>query len=528
MTITAITLENFKGIREPVRIELKPITLLFGPNSAGKSTIVQALHYAREIFEHHNLDPDKTQLGGDFVDLGGFKNLVHQHDLSLPIRIRLDFTVGDDGLRSYLPDLASLAGVEDLKTVEVEQGSVELTIQWSARLQKPILIRYEVGLDGEAFSRIEQSNDGKIIYISWLNFAHSLFLHLHEIGQTDPEQQVEYWLQGLVEACAVLPQPIQSDGSLFLPILDQLTVLPRWGRPLRFEEPNGFLAEVLGDYSEFVHYLSSCIVGPGDVVRSSLEHLCYLGPIREVPPRRVQPALSPDSSRWASGLAAYDLLFEGDAPFLARVNEWLAGKERLNSGHKVEVKKYRELEESHPLTLAVLQDRLLDEETDFRTSLNQLKVERRLLIRDETRDVELTLQDIGVGISQVLPVVVAALASSNGIVAIEQPELHIHPAFQVTLGDLFIEQVQENPEQLFLLETHSEHLLLRLLRRIRETTEGEVPPHQSLTPEELSINFLEPSDSGGIRLTRIRVDEDGDFLDHWPRGFFAERSTELF
>ena len=50
MSISAITIENFKGIREPVRIELKPITLLFGPNSSGKSTIVQALHYAREIF----------------------------------------------------------------------------------------------------------------------------------------------------------------------------------------------------------------------------------------------------------------------------------------------------------------------------------------------------------------------------------------------------------------------------------------------------------------------------------------------
>ena len=45
MLIKAITIENFKGISEPVRVEFKPLTLLFGPNSSGKSTIIQALHY---------------------------------------------------------------------------------------------------------------------------------------------------------------------------------------------------------------------------------------------------------------------------------------------------------------------------------------------------------------------------------------------------------------------------------------------------------------------------------------------------
>ena len=49
--ITAITIENFKGISEPVRLELRPITLLFGQNSAGKSSLLHALIYAREIFE---------------------------------------------------------------------------------------------------------------------------------------------------------------------------------------------------------------------------------------------------------------------------------------------------------------------------------------------------------------------------------------------------------------------------------------------------------------------------------------------
>ena len=84
MVITAITLENFKGIKGPCRIKLRPLTMLFGANSAGKSSVVQALHYAREIFMRQNTDPDKTLLGGS-MDLGGFSNMVYKHDQSLPI-----------------------------------------------------------------------------------------------------------------------------------------------------------------------------------------------------------------------------------------------------------------------------------------------------------------------------------------------------------------------------------------------------------------------------------------------------------
>lgn len=90
MLLKALTLENFKGIREPVRIEFAPITLLFGPNNAGKSTIVHALMYAREVLEHNNCDVRKTKLGGDAVDLGGFINMVHGHDRNRVIRMRFE------------------------------------------------------------------------------------------------------------------------------------------------------------------------------------------------------------------------------------------------------------------------------------------------------------------------------------------------------------------------------------------------------------------------------------------------------
>ena len=158
-----------------------------------------------------------------------------------------------------------------------------------------------------------------------------------------------------------------------------------------------------------------------------------------------------------------------DEFFIQKVNDWLAGSERFNSGYSIEVKKYRELENDHPLMLSIMQNRIFDEENDVREEILSLPILSRLIIRDEVRQIELSPQDIGVGISQVLPVLVSALHQRTGILAVEQPELHIHPAFQVTLGDLFIEQIRERPDLNFILETHSEHLTLRFLRRIRET-----------------------------------------------------------
>jgi predicted ATPase len=94
MRLSRIEIENFKGTGSKQVIEFRPITLLFGPNSAGKSTILQSLHYLREILERKNGDPDQTIAGG-LIELGGFATLVHSHDLMrrLPRDLRLLYAI---------------------------------------------------------------------------------------------------------------------------------------------------------------------------------------------------------------------------------------------------------------------------------------------------------------------------------------------------------------------------------------------------------------------------------------------------
>ena len=141
MIITALTISNFKGIREPVRVEFKPITLLFGPNSAGKSTIIQALHYAREIFINYNLNPDRVELGGDSIDLGGFLNFVNNHHDFKTITLRFDIDYDQVDMPEYfLPEIDA----EKFSNIfnAPDHGWVEIDIKWSQVVKRPTITNY--------------------------------------------------------------------------------------------------------------------------------------------------------------------------------------------------------------------------------------------------------------------------------------------------------------------------------------------------------------------------------------------------
>src|SRR5688572_2412892 len=89
--ITAIEIENFKGISTRTRIELGQLTLLFGANNAGKSTILQSLLFVLDALETGRADIDRTQLGGAQASLGGFQRIVHRHELDRDLRVRVEF-----------------------------------------------------------------------------------------------------------------------------------------------------------------------------------------------------------------------------------------------------------------------------------------------------------------------------------------------------------------------------------------------------------------------------------------------------
>jgi predicted ATPase len=159
--------------------------------------------------------------------------------------------------------------------------------------------------------------------------------------------------------------------------------------------------------------------------------------------------------------------------------------------------------------------------------LNAQPVKSRVVLVPDGKSVELDPADVGIGISQLLPAVILSLAYEESALAIEQPELHLHPALQAEVADLFVESALGERRNTLIIETHSEHLILRVMRRMRDTVRGQRGDAPPVRPEDVAVLFVEPTANGSI-VHELRLKPDGSLLDPWPGGFFEESFSEIF
>ncbi len=161
-----------------------------------------------------------------------------------------------------------------------------------------------------------------------------------------------------------------------------------------------------------------------------------------------------------------------------------------------------------------------NEDDDFESV--DLKVQ---LYLEDQNGRRLDFHEVGSGISYVVPILASLNAAKSSWIA--QPELHLHPAAQCEMGDVFLRAF--NRGHFSVVETHSEHLLLRVLKRIRQTTRGvEIDDDLKCAPEVVSVLYFDPKEDGSTEIRQMRVSRLGDFKDRWPHGFFEERGRELF
>lgn len=156
----------------------------------------------------------------------------------------------------------------------------------------------------------------------------------------------------------------------------------------------------------------------------------------------------------------------------------------------------------------------------------------RIKLLDTSLDTMLELRDVGIGLTQILPVVVGLLLDRSTIFSVEQPELHMHPAIQSRMGDLFIRATKDKNYPQYrrvLLETHSEHIILRILRRIREANVGALPDgFPTIKPQDVQVLYINKNVKGETTAHLQEITIDGDFATQWPDGFFDERDEDLF
>ena len=134
-----------------------------------------------------------------------------------------------------------------------------------------------------------------------------------------------------------------------------------------------------------------------------------------------------------------------------------------------------------------------------------------LLVKQYKDGPEVGLTDVGFGVSQVLPVLILCYYADEGsILILEQPEAHLHPKAQSELADVLIDVVKNRKVQI-ILESHSEHLLLRLMRRIAE---------EEISADQTAFHFCE-IEGGNSKAEQLKVDEYGN-ISNWPKDFFGD------
>jgi predicted ATPase len=137
-------------------------------------------------------------------------------------------------------------------------------------------------------------------------------------------------------------------------------------------------------------------------------------------------------------------------------------------------------------------------------------------VRRDPKAAEVLITDVGFGVSQILPVITLCYYAPEGsTILLEQPEIHLHPRVQAGLADVLVDAMRTRDIQI-ILESHSEHLLRRLQRRVAEEMIG---------PEQAAIYFCS-MDEGESRLTPLDLDLYGN-IRNWPKDFFGDEFGEI-
>jgi predicted ATPase len=449
--LTHLRLKNFKGWKDTTKIRMAPLTVFFGTNSSGKSSIEQFLLMLKQTVD--SSDRKMVIFPGDVntpVNLGSFEELVFGRDTKNELEFSFEW-----GLPKSLT-------VRDPRSKSTYTGD---QMRFSA----------EVGMVGEKSPTLAVDH-----------FEYELRKDNSKIMTVEVERK-----QAARDEYKLSANPYtltRNPGRGWPP-----------GSPTKFY---GFPDQIQAYYqnADFVKDFSL-------EMERLLRSVSYLGPLRSKGQRLYS---------WTGG-APDSVGYSGENT----ISALLAAKERrLNTAKG---KKRRSFQQFIAEKLQQLE--LIDE-----FEVKQISVHRKeyeVKVKTPGSPFLVDLPDVGFGISQVLPVIVQCFyAPAGSILFIEQPELHLHPRAQSHLADLFINVLQSREEgkerdiQL-IIETHSEHFLHRLQRRIAEAG-AEYP----ISMEQVAAYFAHTTGSES-KLESLDVDMFGN-IRNWPDKFFGDSMGDLF
>ncbi len=432
-----LQIKNFKLWKDTGDLKLAPITIFFGPNSSGKSSIIQLLLMLKQTAMSMDMN---TVLdfgnGKSLVRLGTYYDIINNHDNNLNLEFGLEWDFDNyvkiDGVSRFLNELNFYAAI---------------------------------GLTGGKHYRLSVKG------LEYKFKTHELFEGLFCLKKHPQESEddtykfdAKYINRKNKEISKEIEKKL-SPGKCYQVL-----------SPLFFKYP--FLLFIVQSLED------------------KLKSLVYVGPLRDYPHPEYTWTGNVPETVGIRGERAMEAMLAG----IMGANGGISGFLSTNFKTKIE----------HWLkTMGLAEIFKFKDMDDMGT---------RFSFRINTPDgkCEVDLTQVGFGFFQILPVIVQSYYAKPGSTVIfEQPEIHMHPKIQADLADLFIDAVKTNNVQ-FLIESHSEHLLRRLQRRIAEK---EIPP------EDVIIYFC-TSTKDGAKIEELKTDEFGN-ISNWPDNFFGDRQGDI-
>jgi len=539
--IGSIGLENFKAFGHEQTLPIKPLTLIYGANSSGKSSVFQALLMLKQTMSGQDDGFDRLISNGKYVNLGSFTNIIHNHNIKSKLSILFESSgpIKQFGIKELSTDIYSKFKFSYSLNSD---GSAYLeNIYFGFSCDDDYVIKYET-IDKNYF-RIKKINNSKIfdqdieeltkIYGKFKYNESEQKINLKEILSENYHNELHYALE-----CSDYRIYFRKNSSENFPtmrmslsknnLMNGKNIFKYINKKSGDDFKNTFPRESDGyyEYTELIPYYSKTSKFKNDFLKRFPDLFANIYKLRQNV--SCSENLKIDSKK-IIGLKLNEIVFKEIKAIFESLHEGInytapirSFPERYYASDKVEnISSHDNFIGKNVPEILYETENLLDNVNNWFKKLDisytldvlchpvsdELKI--YLTKIENQQGISVTPADVGFGISQILPIIINALSYNQTTLLMEQPEIHLHPKLQTELGDLLIHSAKNNGNTV-LVETHSEHLLLRILRRIRETADGRLPGMD------------------GAEVIELPVNNEGEFDRPWPNGFFAERARELF
>lgn len=462
-----ISIQNFKSIRALDNYELKPLTILSGVNSTGKSSFIQLFLLLKQTLE---LDSARNQLylDGDWYQVGSYRDIITDKKPENNLYVAFTFSKEEDlaassDKRITIFDSFKSYEIKVEARFDIYQGSIFI---------KEFKVSYELPdvEKGEQFISFQTQRGKKDTYHIDTNSA--LFAD-------------RIWTE--------FPQVTGINYSSIFPtyyeVLEVSTVEgARKGQKLRERKTTKLFPN---------------LDGVKNLCQNMFSSISYIGPIREQPKDEyTQTTLKTHVGKFGEYTAQ---VLENFKNVKVDFREPTFSEDGITYQKKTVT------------LLQAVKYWMCDVFKIGRNIYSKKKGDAFVIFLENNAGIETTIKHVGFGISQILPVIVQGLLiSKGGTLILEQPEIHLHPKVQSLLFDFLYSLILQDKS--VMIETHSDHFITRMRRRVAEDKSNLITQHINLT-------FIEPNDRD-IYFEILEVDDMGT-MDYFPSDFIEQSGNEL-